>query len=330
MADKCLFSAPFSFMPDIQKEYQALTPTTFREIWDREELEPDSALTAWVMNPGQRFVIENAVLDLYPDLNVLVTPSTGTNHIDTAACAGRGIPVYSLLDDREALNAISASAEFTFLLLLNTLRRLDLAMQEVSARRWRQREDLMRGHELSGKKVGLVGFGRIGRRLARYCTAFEAEVVYHDPYVKGQEFQAFPLEELFSQCDVVCICCSLSPETTGLVNRSLLMRLKEGACLINTSRGEVINEQDLVAVLKPRPDLRVGLDVLAGEVTDTHLTSPLLEMHDRGQIVITPHIAGATVESQTKAARIALGLLRRHLAQWTAGATGSDEIEMTR
>ena len=330
MTDKCLFSAPFSFMPDIQEDFQALGPTVFREIWDREALEPDPALTAWVVNPGQRFVIDDEVLGLYPNLSVLVTPSTGTNHIDVAACARRGIPVYSLLDDREALNTISASAEFTFLILLNTLRRLDVAVQEVSARRWRDREDLMRGRELGGKKIGLVGFGRIGHRLARYCTAFEAEVVYHDPYVKDQEFQACPLEELFSQCDVICSCCTLSPETIGMINRSLLMRLKEGACLINTSRGEVINEEDLVAVLKTRPDLRVGLDVLAGEVTDTHLTSPLLEMHDRGQIVITPHIAGATVESQTKAATIALGLLRRHLAQWTAGATDSDEVEMAR
>lgn len=312
--DKCLFSAPFSFMPDIQKDFQAVIPTVFREIWDKGELKPDPVLTAWVMNPGQHFVIDDEVLNLLPNLDVLVTPSTGRNHIDLVACGRRGIPVYSLLDDRDALDTISASAEFTFLLLLNTLRRLDIALQEVSARRWRKREHLMRGRELSGKKVGLVGFGRIGHRLARYCIAFEAEVVYHDPYVEDEEFQAYSLEELFSQCDVVCICCTLSPETTGMINRSLLMRLREGACLINTSRGEVINEQDLVAVLETRPDLRVGLDVLAGEVTNAHLASPLLEMHDRGQIVITPHIAGATVESQTNAARIALWLLKNHLA----------------
>lgn len=292
-----------------------MCPTVFREMWDKEELGPDPALTAWVMNPGQHFVIDDSVLDLFPNLDVLVTPSTGRNHIDLAACGRRGIPVYSLHDDQDALKAISASAEFTFLLLLNTLRRLDIAVQEVAARRWRRREDLMRGRELSGKKVGLVGLGRIGRRVARYCAAFEANVVYYDPYVQDEELHRCSLEELFGQCDVVCICCTLSPETAGMINGSLLMRLKEGACLINTSRGEVVNERDLVEVLKMRPDLRVGLDVLAGEVTNAHLTSPLLAIHDHRQIVITPHIAGATVESQEKAARIAMRLLTRHLAR---------------
>ena len=291
-----------------------MCPTVFREIWDKEELEPDPALTAWVMNPGQRFVIDDGVLDLFPNLDVLVTPSTGRNHIDLVACERRGIPVYSLHDDRDALNTISASAEFTFLLLLNALRRLDIAIQEVTARRWREREDFMRGRELSAKKVGIVGLGRIGRRMARYCTAFDASVVYYDPYVENEEFHRCSLEELFGQCDIVCICCALTSETTGMISGSLLTRLKEGACLINTSRGEVINEQDLAEVLIRRPDLRVALDVLVDEVTNAHLTSPLLAMHDRGQIVITPHIAGATVESQEKAARIALRLLTRHLA----------------
>lgn len=313
MTDKCLFSAPFAFMPDILPEYQAVMPTVFREIWDKEELRPDPGLTAWVMNPGQNFTIDKEILDLFPSIKVLVTPSTGRNHIDLTACGKRNIPVYSLLDDRDGLNTISASAEFTFLLLLNTLRRLDLAMQEVDARRWRQREDLLRGHELSGKRVGLVGFGRIGHRLARYCTAFEADVVYYDPYVEVVSFPSSDLEGLFSQSDIVCVCCALTPETTGMIDRPLLERLKEGACLVNTSRGEVVNEQDLIDVLERRPDLRVGLDVITGEVKGMHLDSPLLDMHDRGQIVVTPHVAGATVESQTKAAKIALDLLRTYL-----------------
>lgn len=319
---RCLFSAPFSFLGDIGDAYQAVLPTVFREVWERRALESDRTVTAWVMNPGQRFVIDDAVLDLFPALTVLVTPSTGSNHIDIAAATRRGIPVYSLLDDRAALDRIAASAEFTFLLLLNTLRRLDRAVGEVSARRWRAREDLLRGHELAGRLVGLVGFGRIGRRVARYCAAFDADVVYHDPYVSDPAWPAWPLDRMFAQADAVCLCCRLSEETTGLVDARLLRQLKAGACLVNTSRGEVLVEADLVAVLGERPDLHVGLDVLAGEVTDTLLRSPLLEFHDRGQIVITPHIAGATVESQRKAALAALALLERHLAGPGAAGDG--------
>lgn len=313
MPDRCLFSAPFAFLPaDLRSDYEAVMPTRFQEIWDRDELTPDPGLTAWVVNPGQRFVVDDGVLALYPALRVLVTPSTGRNHVDARACASRGLSLLSLLDDRGGLEEIAASAEFTFLLLLNTLRRLDVATREVSERRWRHREDLLRGHELSGKLVGLVGLGRIGRRLARYCAAFGARVVYHDPYVTEAALAARPLEVLFEECDAVCVCCALTAESEGMITESLLARLKPGACLINTARGEVVDEKALVAVLAVRPDLRVGLDVLGGEVTDSHLASPLLALHDAGRIVITPHIAGATVESQTRAARIALGLLRRH------------------
>ncbi len=312
-AGRCLFSAPFDFLGEVAAAYQALMPTTFKEIWRRDELAPDHGLTAWVMNPGQRFVIDEGVLSLYPALAVLVTPSTGRDHIDVTGCERRGISVYSLLDERPTLSRIAASAEFTFLLLLNTLRRLDLGAAEVSAGRWREREDLLRGHELSGRQVGLVGFGRIGQRVARYCVAFGATAAYYDPYVPAAGFPAWTLEKVFERSDLVCVCCRLTPETTGMITAALLRRLKPGASLVNTSRGEVIHERELAEVLTERPDLRVGLDVLSGEVTGTQMRSPLLPLHRSGRIVVTPHIAGATVESQRMAARGALDLLRRHV-----------------
>lgn len=309
----CLFSAPFSFLGDFQGEFRRLMPTAFREIWKREEITPDPSLTAWVVNPGQQFRVDGALLRDFPSLSVIVTPSTGSNHLDLQACRERGVALYSLLDDREGLNEISASAEFTFLLLLNTLRRLDRAVREVSEGRWRSREEVMRGYELKGKQVGLVGLGRIGRQMARYCAAFGARVAYSDPHVACSDYPSVSLKELFGQSDILCICCSLTPQTEGRVGSELLNLLKPGACLVNTSRGEVIDEQALAELLERRVDLRVGLDVLAGETLGIHEHSPLLRFHHSGQIVITPHVAGATVESQTQAARVALGLLRRHL-----------------
>jgi D-3-phosphoglycerate dehydrogenase len=315
MTGRCLFSAPFSFMPGVCAEYRKIMPTEFKEIWSEEELRDQPDTTAWVVNPGQRFIVGAGVLKHFPRLQVIVTPSTGRNHIDSKACADRGIAVYGLLDDRDGLERISSSAEFTFLHLLNVLRRLDRAVAEVRDGRWRHREDWLRGRELQGKRVGLVGMGRIGRRLARYARAFDAEVSYHDPNVQRDDLPALPLPALFEQSDVVCVCCVLTSETTGLIDRALLDRLKPGAALVNTSRGEVVNESDLAAFLRARPDVTVGVDVLSGEVTNTHFSSPLLEFVKTGQLVTTPHIAGATVESQEKAALVALGLLRKHLGQ---------------
>lgn len=311
---RCLFSAPYSFLGPVQGEYDAFMPTEFREIWTRDEVAGAADITVWAPNPGQSFVIDGAVLDSFPQMEVIATPSTGSNHIDRAECGRRGIAVYSLLDDREGLDRISASAEFSFLLLLNALRRLDRGVVEVSEGRWRAREDFLRGHELAGKRVGLVGYGRIGRRLARYCAAFDAAVVHYDPYVQDAAATAWPIERIFSEADVVCVCCLLTDETRGMVGRALLERLKPGAALVNSSRGEVIDEDALASVLARRSDLRVALDVLTGEVTGSTLSSPLMPFHRSGQIVVTPHIAGAAYESQSKAAVATLDILRRHYA----------------
>jgi D-3-phosphoglycerate dehydrogenase / 2-oxoglutarate reductase len=316
MKKQCLFSAPFSFLPDdVIRKYRNFMPTEFREIWSRADLLPDDKLTAWAMNPGQNFIVDESILEYFPNIQVLSTPSTGSNHIDRDVCARRGVAVFSLLDNRSVLDTISASAEFTFLLLINSLRRLDFSLPEVTEGRWRANEDEMRGRELAGKHIGLVGLGRIGRRMARYCQAFDATVSFYDPYVKTEEIPAWPLKRIFEDSDAVCICPALTDETRGMIDYNLLKRLRTGASFVNTSRGEVLVDADLARILAERPDLRVGLDVLTGEVTASQYQSPLIEYHRKGQIVITPHIAGATVESQAKAA---IGALNSFEAYYSA------------
>lgn len=312
---KGLFSAPFAFMPDVVAAERPF-PVEFREIWHRRELKPDPALTAWITNTGWSFVLDDDALDMYPTLDVVVTPSTGREHIDEAALRRRGIAFYSLLDDRPRLEDIASSAEFTFMLLLNTLRRLPVAVRAVRERAWRRdREDALRGHELQGRTVGLVGFGRIGRRMRRYCEAFGADVVYYDPYVDREDVaRASSLGELFERADSVVVCCSLTEETEGMIDRDALDRLREGATLVNTARGEVMDEPALAAFLRDREDVTASLDVLAGEARGEQFSSPLIELVDEDRITIAPHIAGASYESQAKAAEIAFGLVERHLA----------------
>jgi len=243
-------------------------------------------------------------LDLYPELRVIVTASTGTNHIDLKECVLRNIKVLSLLDNRAELDNIKASSEFTFLLLLATLKSLKPALQEVAAGRWKANERLFRGNELYGKTVGLVGFGRIGQNLFRYLKVFGANPKHiFDP----RTVKNGCLEELFEDSDIVVLCCSLTEVTYGMIDYDLLKRLKRDAVLVNTARGEVMVEADLLRILSERPDLRIGVDVLAGETKGAHLASPLLRCSG---VTVTPHMAGVTIESQEKAARIALNLLK--------------------
>ena len=231
----------------------------------------------------------------YPGLRAIATASTGTDHIDLDACEEAGIKVYCLLDDREALAEIRASSEFTFLAILMGLRRIDRVIGSTDRR--------AAGHELYEKRVGIVGMGRIGQNVMQWCSAFGAATMWHDPYKAGW---AVSLEELFAESDIVCICCSLTSETAHMIDKPLLESMREDAVLVNTSRGAVINEKDLVDVMRARLDLTAVLDVMEGELDGSRLESPLWFLRN---VIVTPHVAGHTVESNAKAHVIAERLL---------------------
>ncbi len=281
------FDLPFDFDPAVVREIYAFGGGLAGL---------DEEVTMLVCSPAstRRKFYDVDYLATLPNLRLLATASTGTNHIDLDACAARGIKVLSLLDDRDGLNTISASAEWTFKLVLEGLR-------------------LKRPcHELQGRTVGLVGYGRIGHRLARWCDAMGTELWYCDPGVSEEDFatKTDRLQHIFGHSEIVVICCALTPETTGMVNYDLLRRLPPEAVLVNTARGEVVNEADLCRFMAERPDVRVCLDVVTGEVDGTANPERLRQLG----AYVSDHIAGETYESRTKAAKIVLGLLKKELA----------------
>ena len=226
---------------------------------------------------------------------VIATPSTGDDHIDREALEAHGVKVFTLRDDRAALDEIRASSEFTFLLLLLGLR----GGPQIFGTKHRGEP----GNELYRKLVGIIGFGRIGKNIERWCEAFGADVAIYDPPLG---YFYWGLEHIFRECDAVVICCTLDDETRQMIGRPLLERMKPNAVLVNTSRGEVLVEEDLIAVIGERPDLRVMLDVLEGELEWRHLNSSLWNL-----ATISPHIAGHTLESERKAQEIAQELETR-------------------
>jgi len=311
-----LFSAPYEFLPSLDSLGWSGTALQ-REVWEREDLPEDQGFTVWMPNPGQHFIIDGDVMDRYPKLRAIATPSTGTNHIDKDAAAERGISVACLLDDRTTLDTIAASAEFTFLTVLNALRRIDVGYAAVSGGEWRDDEARFRGNELEGRRVALIGYGRIGKRLGRYFHAFDCSIEAYDPYV--DDFgpvvkRQTSLDSIFADNDVVVTCCVLNDESQGMITDSHVRQMRDGAVLVNTSRGEVWDEQAIFGLAREeRSDLTIAVDVVHGEVTGRHLEGPAVRMHREGLALVTPHIAGATVESQAKAARGAIRLAHRLL-----------------
>ncbi len=301
---KGIWTAPYEHIQGI-KDWSWPVNMHFEEWYTFPRTWYNFDYDVWFCNPSQNFVIDVPVLSHMPRLQLIVTPSTGKNHINEDVCRERGIAVLGLLDERFALESIRASSEFAFLMIMNSLRRYDKFV--IKDQFWRRDDNEMRGNELCGKTVGLIGYGRIGQNLARWLDAFGADVWAYDPYV--DVFQT-PIEQIFAECDIIVIACELTAETRSMIGVRLLSTMQRGARLVNIARGEVIDEVGLVSTLRARPDLTFVSDVIVGETTDDHRTAEILKLPNAA---ITPHIGGTTYESQEKAARIAMWLSQEYI-----------------
>ena len=315
---KVLFSAPADFLLKYLVKYDDIYDIDFFEIWTESQIPLSvSHYDVWIPNPGQNFIINSSVLAKFNSLKVISTPSTGTNHINAEDCLRKSVKLFGLMDQRKGLNEISASAEFTFLKILASLRNIRHSWNEVSNLRWRDNEAEMRGSEVKEKSFGLIGMGRIGNNITRYLNAFNAkDIKFYDINVEEDDLNIATkssLETIFQTSDVVVLCVALNEDTKKLITYNLLSKLVEGAHLINTSRGEIINEEDLLSILKERLDINFSADVLSGEVENGTINNDILKLHKENRINITPHIAGATLGSQKKAADLAFSILENNV-----------------
>lgn len=264
-----------------------------------------------ICNPGSSYRYDAEYLSTFSSLQVIATPSTGVTHIDTDYTEQNGIEVYCLLDDRGALDHISASAEFTWLLLLALVRHFHKSVTKVQELHWRDVEEECRGIELQGKALGIVGLGRIGSRVARYAESFDMFVSYYDPHVASRSYHRIQnLQEMFESNDLIVISPYLTESSRGMIDYSVLERCKN-TIVVNTSRGEVVNEEDICRAVR-EGKITYACDVVQSEQDlNRFWESDLFRLSREGKVLITPHIAGATVESQTKALQAIVNILRR-------------------
>jgi len=277
---------------EVRREDLALRSDLLAGIGDAEVL--------WVR---LRHRIDEEVFSAAPALRYVVTPTTGLNHIDLEAAESRGIHVLSLKGEEAFLRDVRATAELTIGLMLSLLRRLPGAIRHVVDGGWNR--DLFRGGELMGCPVGIVGYGRLGRIVGRYLLAFGAEVVATDPHVSTGEFDAgiepVPLDRLLAGSRVVTLHVNLDEATRGFFGAGEIGALRGGALLVNTSRGELVDEAALLAALETGAIAGAALDVLAGEHPAVARDHPLVRhAAANDNLLITPHLGGATAESMHK------------------------------
>jgi glyoxylate reductase len=244
--------------------------------------------------PGVEALVAVAVrvgakeLGLFPDLRLVASYGVGYDIVDVAACRERGIAVTNTPGVLDA-----AVADLTLALILACRRHLVASDRLVRERRWRHhwaRPELL-GRDLAGSTLGLVGMGRIGIEVARRADAFAMNVVHH------RRSDGLPLDELLRTSDVVSLHVPLTTETSGLITRERLALLQDGATLVNTARGPIVDEDALVDELVSGR-ISAGLDVFAGE---PQVPERLLDLPN---VVLTPHIASATVETREAMTRV--------------------------
>lgn len=315
---RLLITTPLHFLPDILTKYKETAECVVLGS-DTSVADIKMALAqadGWVCSPCPQYVINDDILKYATKLKFIASTSTGTNHIDVEYCKSNKIKILSLREDPN-LSTITASSEFTFGLMLATVRKIPQAFDNVKNGKWRDAEDQLRSIELAGKTLGIIGYGRIGSNNAKYAKAFGMNVVVYDPYVKINDpniQQVSFLANVLSKADVVMVCVHLSPETKGMVNHHWFNLMKSGAIFINTSRGEVVDEHALLENLYYGKLAAAGLDVLADEANIGKNTNKLIEYaKQHNNLIITSHIAGLTYDSERKAAEIILEKVKREI-----------------
>ena len=230
---------------------------------------------------------EGVELDLYPVLRLIANYGVGYDRIDLDACRTRGVAVTNTPGVLDA-----ATADLAVALMLAARRGLvagdRLVRAGAWASHWSARQELAR--EVSGATLGIVGLGRIGSTVARRARGFDMEI----RHVRRSEGD---LDELLRTSDIVSLHVPLTVETTGLITRERLALLRDGATLVNTARGGVIDEEALVDELVSGR-ITAGLDVFA------HEPSVPQALFDLPNVVLTPHIASATVETRSAMTRV--------------------------
>lgn len=242
--------------------------------------------------------VDRAIIDAGPKLKAIANVAVGYNNIDVAYARSRGIVVTNTPDV-----LTEAVADFTWAMILAITRRISEGERLVRSGRWKGWAlDLMLGSELRRKQLGLVGVGRIGRAVAARAPAFGMRVAYTSRTpLDLPDAEAMSLDRLLNTSDVVSLHVPLTSETTHLIDKKALARMKRSAYLINTARGPVVDEAALAWALEHR--------LLAGAALDVYENEPAIDpgLLTLDNVLLLPHLGSATTETRTAMADLAIG-----------------------
>lgn len=257
-------------------------------------------------NPNkQNFVLDEEVLG-HSDIKVINTCSTGLNHIDMDYCERNNIEVWSLKEDFDLINDLPSTAELSFGLMLSLLRKIPEGFTSVKKGEWNYEPFI--GRQIKGLTIGIIGYGRLGKILVKLLSGWGVKILVNDPYVQVDNEHCIrtTMNEIWRQSDVTFLHLHVTNTTKGMVNDKFLSKMKKGSVLINTSRGELVDEESIITSIKEGHLGGYGTDVIVDEFGDVKESRLVKFSKENNNVIITPHVGGMTWEGQTKAYRWAV------------------------
>lgn len=295
---KILITEPSYYPEKLMRPLENIARVVARNMTYDELLQEVKDVDAIIVRVATK--VDKKVLDNAEKLKVIASMTTGLDHIDLKEAEARGIKVVSLPG-----YSTTAVAEYTIALMLNLAKKIPWAFEHFKKERWEKHKFV--GTELNGKTIGIIGFGRIGSKVAKHANSFGMGVLFYDPYLDRNMLkdvkasQVSSLDELLVKSDVVTIHTFLSDETNKMIRKEQFSRMKRNAVIVNTSRGMVIDESDLVEALEEGVIAGAALDVFEEEpLPPSHELVNYAREHDN--LILTQHIAGSTKESIESAA----------------------------
>jgi glycerate dehydrogenase len=259
-----------------------------------------------------KVVISKEVME-NTELKLICISATGMNNVDLEYAKEKNITVKNVAGYSSA-----SVVQLAFSMIFQIVQKLDYYKKYVDEGNWQKSEIFTHidkpFFELDGKKVGIIGLGDIGRNFAKKASAFDCEVVYFSTSGKNSnsEYKSVELNELLSTCDVISIHCPLNENTKDLLNYENMKNIKDGAILLNLGRGGIINEADLAKIIDEK-EIYCGIDVVS--VEPILESNPLLKVKNKDRLLLTPHIAWASVEARNRLIKMVAKNIEEFISQ---------------
>ena len=300
MKNKMLCPEPNSFSQkglDYARYFSHLTAKTMtQKEFEKNAPQFDAVLVRFNTKVGSNIFGKES------NIKAVISPATGLDHIDMKSAKLNGVKVFHLRGKKRFLKGVSGTAELSVGLMLSVMRKIPQSFSAVKNGIWDTGP--FRGNEVAGKTLGVIGCGRLGSKVSRTAVSLGMKVIAYDPYISrfpsGVEVKSSQLD-LLSNADIVSLHVPLLDETKHLISHNEVSQMKTGVVIINTSRGAIIKTSALLNGLNSKHILSAALDVVEDEHLMKGATHPLVEYackHDN--LLITPHIGGATFESVEK------------------------------